>query len=99
MHPELLGEHQHYVVGQNLMLACEGSKDAAFAGWGGIDPIFKPAEQAVTALAQKHLCPLHCLGKTMDGQPRHPLYLPKDAEREEFFAPILELMPGFDAVP
>ncbi|MEM0983260.1 MAG: DUF1643 domain-containing protein [Planctomycetota bacterium] len=48
--------------------------DAVFAGWGR-PPIDSPRVRAIAAASG----PL-CLGITKSGEPRHPLYLPKDAE-------------------
>lgn len=88
MHPELLGEHQHYVVRANMSQAMTIPEDNLYAGWGGIDQIFRPAVQAVTSMAQKTGCPMLCLGRTQDEQPRHPLYLKKDTKHEMYFQPL-----------
>jgi hypothetical protein len=42
-----------------------------------------------------HVChllgrPIDCLGTTRDGNPRHPLYLPRDADLQLFWTPGME---------
>ena len=53
---------------------------AVVAAWGAhkVDPLFSTDVQEI---AQSAGWPLQCWGTTKDGHPRHPLYLPADAER------------------
>lgn len=55
----------------------------AVAGWGNLVTQVREGEERVERIKQD-LCPLHCLGMTKQGHPRHPLYLAKDAELQEF---------------
>lgn len=50
----------------------------------GVHAAFKEQHRRVLALLRKEQLPLHCLGKTLDGYPKHPLYLPNDAPLETF---------------
>jgi hypothetical protein len=60
-----------------LLAAC--TADFVLAAWGGDVP-FGRGERAVK-LFQHHFPgkPLHCLGKTKSGNPRHPLYVKASA--------------------
>lgn len=48
------------------------------AAWGA-DKLAQPRGRTVATLAARHSVALQCLGKTKDGCPKHPLYLPGDA--------------------
>ena len=50
--------------------------DLIILAWGSHQAAEKRAPQVRDMLAGY---PLHCLGKTQSGAPRHPLYLPSDA--------------------
>ena len=52
------------------------SADCVVAGWG-MHGAYRDRSRHVRAL----LSETHCLGYTASGEPRHPLYLPSNAER------------------
>lgn len=55
-----------------------GTAEVIIAGWGargGLHGMDKYVLSTITA-------PVYCLGKTMHGKPRHPLYLPGDQPLE-----------------
>jgi hypothetical protein len=54
---------------------CKG----AVAGWGNLITQVRDGEDRVERIKQD-LSPLHCLGITKLGHPRHPLYLPYSAK-------------------
>lgn len=51
------------------------------AAWG-VHGLFRGRDRDVKAMYAEASVYLHCLGKTKDGHPKHPLYLPADAELE-----------------
>ena len=51
----------------------------AVAGWGDLITQVRQGEERVERIKQD-LSPLHCLGVTKQGNPRHPLYLPYSAQ-------------------
>ena len=53
----------------------------AVAGWGNLITQVRQGEDRVERIKQD-LSPLHCLGMTKLGHPKHPLYLPYSAELE-----------------
>jgi hypothetical protein len=53
------------------------------AAWGALGDFNGRAHQ-VKALAEINAVDLRCLGRTKDGHPRHPLYLPADQPLEPF---------------
>lgn len=54
--------------------------DRVIAAWGALPKqLRRYADDVVTAL---NGISLHCMGKTKDGSPRHPLYLPATARME-----------------
>jgi hypothetical protein len=66
-------------------------QDRIICAWGsaGTAPaLVRPARlariEAVLASAQQHRRDLHCLGRTADGSPRHPLYVRADQTLEAF---------------
>lgn len=61
---------------------CAGEADLIFAGWGALARRHHERAAAVRGLLAAH-APLHCLGRTRDGHPRHPLYLPRAAQLVE----------------
>lgn len=59
-------------------LAAAASADLVVCGWGtGVKGTLSRSADAVRLMRGK---PLHCLGFTLSGSPRHPLYVPKAAE-------------------
>ena len=75
--------------GNNLAIrtACEHAA-AVIAAWGVHCPINRA--EAVCQLVNR---PIHCLGRTKDGHPRHPLYVKGDTPRELFWSPGPESRP------
>ncbi len=59
--------------------------DEALAFYGGLGKLVVAAwgvhgvHRGRSAEVARLLSPLHCFGRTNDGDPRHPLYLPRDA--------------------
>lgn len=59
--------------------------DTVCCAWGGIEhPIKAEAVERVRRIAELTGKPLHCLGVTKYGEPRHPLYMPKDSQLMEW---------------
>lgn len=56
--------------------------DCCVPGWGNGGRLLA-RDRAVLALAAG-LTPLHCLGRTAAGNPRHPLYIPRSARPMRF---------------
>jgi hypothetical protein len=52
--------------------------DIVVAAWGA-EPRAREAINTFLAVARQFEIPLHCLGLTKDGSPRHPLYVRADA--------------------
>ena len=50
------------------------------AAWG-VHGVYRSRNRIVKRLIPK----LYCLGKTKDGHPKHPLYLPKNSTPEPYF--------------
>jgi hypothetical protein len=72
-------------IGENndfhILQACEGS-GIIICGWGA-HGTHMGRGASVTAMLQTHGYKLYCLGKTSQGQPRHPLYVSYNQEPEE----------------
>lgn len=60
------------------LIAGAGWADDTIAAWG-VHGVHRGRDTEVITLFRKHNCPLHALGTTKDGHPRHPLYLPYSA--------------------
>lgn len=61
-----------------VSLARDPNCARVIAAWGALPkPLRRYADDVITALRG---VPLYCMGKTKDGAPRHPLYLPNSAE-------------------
>jgi hypothetical protein len=58
--------------------ACHQSK-LLIAAWGAVPKKMKRGVEAVVKIIENEGYRLKCLGKTRNGQPRHPLYLRSDA--------------------
>lgn len=65
--------------------------DLVIAAWGAsVPPFLRPERDAVLDILRRRIGhELMCLGHTMNGSPRHPLYVPGDAELVE----LLQTMP------
>ena len=60
--------------------------DMTIAAWG-VHGVHRDRHSQVTALFGAAGRPLHCLGLTKDGHPRHPLYLPYSAQPVPWIIP------------
>jgi len=60
--------------------------------WGGHRAALRRVDAVLTLLARAHRPPF-CLGRTQDGQPVHPLRLPKTLEPVPYLAPRWEASP------
>lgn len=60
--------------------ALAGSADKIIAAWGANKAAEARAEHVFTILSESHPRLIYALGLTSAGQPRHPLYMPKDSE-------------------
>lgn len=56
------------------------------AAWGACSGFGNKGGALLAAMGQErdHGLPIFCLGKTKDGYPRHPLYVPADAKLEPY---------------
>lgn len=78
--PKMLNTEALIVMGAHLaMRVIRRRCEEAVAGWGDQITLVKGWEDRVDQI-KKDLSPLHCLGMTKRGHPRHPLYLPYGAE-------------------
>jgi hypothetical protein len=67
---------------KHLRSAITGARDAkapVIAAWG-VHGAYKGRDVTVRALARECDVSLTCLGRTRDGHPRHPLYVPAAAD-------------------
>lgn len=65
----------------DLLVAYAGLSDKTVAAWGA-DPRARSQAKIVRNSLVMAGVPLHCLGTTADGSPRHPLYLRSDTPLE-----------------
>jgi hypothetical protein len=77
-HPEPVGRYNDVFIRQAVS---QGSK--VVAAWGAAPVAGDRGRNVAVALAARRV-PLHCLGTTAVGQPRHPLYLPSEAVLEPY---------------
>lgn len=87
-----VGNQNDYVIRQLFESDFTGP---VIVGWGGSRHKVKRVNSghrvgAVMDLAKETNRPLYCFGETKNGDPRHPLYLPKDAEMHPFPIPVYE---------
>lgn len=55
------------------------------AAWGAHRIATERGAAVMALLASHDRAPVQCLGRTRGGAPRHPLYVPRDQKREDFF--------------
>lgn len=67
----------------DVLLGLARTATVTVAGWGSQLPRGRLDRVAQLASA---LGPIHCLGRNRDGRPRHPLYLPRATELQDFIA-------------
>lgn len=79
-HPDPVGRHNDAFVRQATDMA-----DTVVCAWGAAGVTGDRGREVTQALTARRV-PLHCLGRTSTGQPRHPLYLPKNASLEPYEA-------------
>ena len=63
---------------ERLVLWCIAHSSLVIVAWGAHDLSKVVGATMVKGLVENSGVELWCLGKTMDGSPRHPLYVPKD---------------------
>ena len=86
--PHAMRKHP-YPVGEATDDALQNGADWAdmtIAAWG-VHGVHQRRNTEVVSLFQSHNQPLHCLGETKDGHPRHPLYLPYSAQPQPWITP------------
>lgn len=73
--------HPHPVGPENEqhLVRCAAEAGVVVAAWGTHGYFMARGREVSTMLDD-----LHCLGVTKDGSPKHPLYLPKNAELRTF---------------
>jgi len=69
--------------GMYIHWACRQGK-LLIAAWGSLREPLRGAARIISKVVRGEGLALKCLGKTKDGQPRHPLYVRKDAELIEW---------------
>lgn len=67
-------------LNDNVLRLAIWDTDLLIAAWGAHAKSDRVAEVRRMAMGGNGRYPFLCLGKTKDGAPRHPLYLPADAE-------------------
>jgi len=82
--PRKLNTETPLVIGAHLaMRVIRDRCTKAVAAWGSLIIKVRRGEDRAERI-QRDLSPLHCLGTTKQGYPRHPLYLPGDTELKEY---------------
>jgi len=77
--PKKLNVETPIAIGASLaMRVIRGRCGIAVAGWGNLITQVREGEERVERI-KRELSPLHCLGVTKLGHPKHPLYLPYTA--------------------
>jgi hypothetical protein len=77
-HPDPVGPYNDAFVRQATDMT-----DTVVCAWGAAGVTRDRGQEVTRALTARRV-PLHCLGKTSTGQPKHPLYLPKGAALEPY---------------
>lgn len=81
-HPDPVGRHNDRFIRQ-----AAGMGSRVICAWGAAPVAGERGREVAMQLAGRSV-PLYCLGTTSLGQPRHPLYLPKDAVLESWQASV-----------
>lgn len=79
-------------VGQGndaIILLTAQTADLVVCAWGAHGKLYNRGEQVIKML-QDNDVPLHCLGTTKDGQPRHPLYVAATTQPQPFREPYTD---------
>lgn len=80
--PPRSGQNLWYI--RECAIATIGCEGFVIVAWGALPkPLRHYADEALVTLRATGV-PIFCLGRTKDGSPRHPLYLPKTAPLEAF---------------
>ncbi len=79
--PHKMRKHPSPVGSETKQALLDGATwaDVTIAAWG-VHGVHRGRDEVVRALFAEANQPLHCLGVTKDGHPRHPLYLPYSAQ-------------------
>lgn len=82
--PKQLNKENPVVLGADLAMRVIRTRcKQAVAGWGALITQARRGEDRIDRIIQD-IAPLHCLGFTKDGHPRHPLYVPYHTELQIF---------------
>jgi len=82
--PKALNTEIPLALGAHLAMRLLRSRsEVAIAAWGNLITQVRDWESRVERI-KTDLWPLHCLGITKIGHPRHPLYLPYNVKLEQF---------------
>ena len=80
--PKKLNTEEPIAMGASLaMRGIRTRCNEAIAAWGNLITLVRGWEDRVNRI-KNDLSPLHCLGVTKLGHPRHPLYLPYSVKPE-----------------
>lgn len=66
---------------RTIVECCDKAQGPVIVAWGNGGSLQGRDLAVLALLSSFQVC---CLGKTKDGYPRHPLYMPKDAVREVY---------------
>ncbi len=83
--PALIYEHEDPKGAENDPYILESAyrSQLVIAAWG-VHGEHRQRDRYIGALFSLHAIPLHCLGTTKNGLPRHPLYLKSDIQLSPF---------------
>jgi hypothetical protein len=79
-HPDPIGRYNDAFIRQSI-----NTGGTVVAAWGAAGVTGNRGQQVARYLKARGVA-LHCLGRTSEGHPRHPLYLPGDAVLEAYGA-------------
>ncbi|MCA1841748.1 MAG: DUF1643 domain-containing protein [Actinobacteria bacterium] len=78
-HPDPVGPENLDTLARVIPMALR-----VVAAWGAVDRRLMLRRPPVEAMAERAGRPIHCLGTTRSGAPRHPLYVPASTPLERF---------------